>query len=89
MAKFNKSHLNQAFTLKILKACFRAMKQGIEHVYNRKGDCVLAVRYRDNKFIITDRNNKTIAVSLLTRFFTGKKSDIFTFVSKRVAIKEF
>lgn len=89
MSKFNKSHLNNQFTLKILKACYKAMSQGIDHVFNKKGACVLAVRFVNNKFIITDINDKTISIALLTKYFNSKAQGVFNFVTKRVDLKEF
>lgn len=91
MSKFNKSHLNNAFILKILKACRLAMKQGIEHVYNSKGHCVLAIRWRAGKFWITDINDCSLCDALLRRSssFGQELKSLYLFVFNNVVIKPF
>ena len=60
MAKFNRSHLNNTFTLKILKACRLAMKNKFSVVCNRRGLPVVLVQYVNGSFNIIDKTGQNM-----------------------------
>ena len=45
---------------KILRAMRNAQKWGIDHVENKKGENILAVRYKQGQFLITNKDNQSI-----------------------------
>jgi len=87
MSKLNITNINPQLTLKILKACRSSMVKGIEHVYNRKGDCILAVRWVRGSFIITDNKGRNLKKVLSNKF--GYKNGIGSFFTKRLSYINF
>ncbi len=79
MSKFNKSHLNQKFTLKILNACRESLNNGIAYVKNRNGQYIIKVKFKKGKFLIVDLRKRSITKHIRKKAIQSNLSGLLQF----------